>query len=427
LPVKEVGVGVAGNYLPRVADGELVARLSSAGAVLIEGPKACGKTATATRLARSMVRLDVDAGSRALVAAAPEVLFGQDPPILFDEWQIEPALWDLVRRQVDDRSPARGQFILTGSATPNDDTRRHSGAGRISTLRMRPMSLHESGHSSGMVSLADMFSGGTPAALDPGLTVPQLIDRIVIGGWPDLIEASVEDAQQWLRDYVRNLVEVDVQSLGARRDPANLRKLLTALARGVGTEMTVQSLAKDVGGADGAADRDAVDGYVKALNRLMIVEDVPAWAPHMRSTTPLRKSPTRYMIDPSLGGAALGIGPQQLLGDLNAAGFHFEALVVRDLRVYAQPLYGSLSHWRDNNGHEVDIIITLDDGRWAALEVKMNPAHVDDAARSLLRFLEKVDISKVGPPAFTAVITSRTPAFRRPDGVLVVPVATLRT
>ena len=347
------------EYRPRVADGELAARLSAAGAVLIEGPKACGKTATATRLARSVVRLDVDAGARSLVAAAPEVLFGQSPPILFDEWQIEPALWDLVRRQVDDRSPARGQFILTGSATPNDDARRHSGAGRISTLRMRPMSLYESGHSSGAVSLADLFAGGTPAALDPGVTVPQLLERIVIGGWPDLLDAGVADAQQWLRDYLRNLVEIDVQTFGTRRDPVNVRKLLTALGRSVGTETTVQSLAKDVGGADGAADRDTVDAYVRALNRLMIVEDLPAWAPHMRSTTPLRKSPTRYLTDPSLGlrpsaPDRRSCWPTSTPPDSTSKPWSYAT--------WAPPRYGTLSHWRVNNGHEIGVIIPLDAG-----------------------------------------------------------------
>lgn len=414
---------MARSYLTRVVDSELATRLSSAGAVLIEGPKACGKTVTASKVASSVVCLDVDAGSRALVATAPEILFSQPTPILFDEWQLEPALWDLVRRQVDDRSPARGQFILTGSATPNDDARRHSGAGRISPLRMRPMSLYESGHSTGAVSLTSLFDGDTPAALDPGVTVPQLVDRIVTGGWPDLVQAEVRDAQQWLRDYLRNLVEVDVQSLGARRDPGNVRKLLTALGRGVGTEMSVQSLAKDVGGADGPADRDTIDAYLDTLTRLMITEDVPAWAPHMRSATPLRKSATRYLTDPSLGVAALGVGPQQLLADLNAAGYHFEALVVRDLRIYAQPLHGSLSHWCDNNGHEVDLIITLDDGRWAALEVKMSPNDIDEAAASLLRFLDKIDTSKLGQPAFTGVITTRSPAYRRPDGVHVMPIS----
>lgn len=416
---------MARDYLPRVADGELAGRLTAAGAVVIEGPKACGKTETARRVAGSVVRLDVDAGARALVGAEPDVLFSRQTPILFDEWQREPALWDLVRRQVDDRSPRRGQFILTGSATPNDATRRHSGAGRISSLRMRPMSLYESGDATGAVSLAALFAGQPPAALDPGVTLPRLVDRIVTGGWPDLVGAEVRDARQWLRDYLRNLVEVDVQSLGARRDPGNVRRLLTALGRGVGTEMSVQSLAKDVGGADGPVGRDTVDAYLKTLDRLMIIEDVPAWAPHMRSATPLRKSATRYLADPSLGVAALGIGPQQLLADLNATGFHFEALVVRDLRVYAQPLHGNLSRWRDNNGHEVDVIITLDDGRWAALEVKMNPNDVDGAAGSLLRFLDKLDTGKVGPPVFTGIVTTRSPAYRRPDGVFVLPVAAL--
>jgi hypothetical protein len=399
--------------------------MSSAGAVLLEGPKACGKTATASRIASTVVRLDVDPGSRALLSTAPEVLFGQQAPILFDEWQVEPTLWDLVRRQVDDRSPARGQFILTGSATPNDDVRRHSGAGRISALSMRPMSLFESGISSGVVSLARLFDGETPAALDPGVTVPQLVERIVIGGWPALVHAELEGARQWLRDYLRNLVEVDVQSLGARRDPANVRRLLSALGRSVGTDASVQSLAKDVGGPGGPADRDTIDVYLRTLARLMIVEDVPAWGPHMRSTTPLRKSATRYFVDPSLGVAALASGPAQLLNDLNATGFHFEGLVVRDLRIYAQPLHGLLSHWRDNNGHEVDIIITLDDGRWAALEVTMNPGLVDEAAASVLRFLDKIDTAKVGPPAFTGVVTTRSPAYRRSDGVLVLPIGAL--
>lgn len=416
---------MAPGYLARIADGELAARLSSAGAALIEGPKACGKTATATRVANSVVRLDVDPGSRALVAAAPEVLFAQPAPILFDEWQIEPRLWDLVRRQVDDRSPARGQFVLTGSATTNDDTRRHSGAGRISTLQMRPMSLYESGDSSGEVSLAALFDGAAPATADPGLTVLRLVERIVAGGWPDLVGAEIGDARQWLRDYLRNLVEVDVQSLGTRRDPRNVRKLLTALGRSVGTDTSVRSLAADVGGADGPADRDTIDTYLKTLTRLMIVEDVPAWSPHMRSTTPLRKSATRYLVDPSLGVAALGVGPQQLLADLNATGFHFEALVVRDLRIYAQPLHGTLRHWRDNNGHELDVLIVLEDGRWGALEVKMNPDDVDTAADSLLRFLDKVDTRRVGRPAFTGVVTTRSPAYRRRDGILVVPIAAL--
>ena len=413
------------KYRPRVADGELDRKLSTAGAVLIDGPKACGKTATATRVAKTVVRLDTQPSARTAVQAAPEVLFDQPTPILFDEWQTAPDLWNLVRREVDDRAPERGSFILTGSATPNDDVNRHSGAGRIATLRMRPMSLFESGHSTGEVSLSALFEGAGAAALDPGLTVPQLIDRIVVGGWPTLLAAGPDDAADWVRDYITQIVEIDVQALGQRRDPTNLRRLLTSLGRSVGTDTSVTALAKDVGGAGGPASRNTIDAYLEALDRLMIIEDVPAWGPHMRSTTPLRASATRYMVDPSLAIAALGVGPKQLLADLNATGFHFEALVVRDLRVYAQPLGGTLNHWRDNNGHEVDIVVTLGDGRWGAFEVKMNPADADAAAASLLRFADKVDTSRTGAPAVLGVITTTGFGLRRPDGVQVLPIGLL--
>jgi predicted AAA+ superfamily ATPase len=358
------------------------------------------------------------------VGSAPEALFEADAPILFDEWQVAPRLWNLVRREVDDRSPRRGLFILTGSATPDDDIDRHSGAGRISTLRMRPMSLFETGHSTGQVSLRSLFDGDFRATRDPGLSVPRLMERLVIGGWPALLDADVPTARQWIRDYLSTIV-ADVQLLDGRRSPERLRRLLTSLGRAVGTDTTIKVLAADVGGAAGPADRDAVSGYLAAFERLLLVEDVPAWAPRMRSTTPLRRSATRFLTDPSLGVGALGVGPEQLLADLNATGFHFEALVVRDLRVYTQPIGGRLGHWRDNNGHEVDVVVTLDDGRWGALEVKMNPDDIDAAAGSLLRFAAKVDTSTVGGPAFLGVVTTRAAALRRPDGVLTLPIATL--
>jgi predicted AAA+ superfamily ATPase len=413
------------DYRPRIADSRLAGRLRSSGAVLIEGPRASGKTATAARVAGSVFHLDSDASARGLVSTSPETLFDARPPILFDEWQLAPHLWNLVRHEVDDRSSNRGLFILTGSATPTDDVLRHSGAGRFARIRMRPMSLFETGSATGQVSLRGLFDGDFKAALDPGVPVPVLMDQLVIGGWPDLLEASVEDARPWLEDYLQTIVEVDLPQFGARRDPQALRRLLAALGRGVGTDVAVASLAKDVGGPDSPADHDAVRGYLRTLERLMLVDDVPAWAPHMRSATPLRKSPTRYLTDPSLGVAALGVGPQQLLRDLNAAGFHFEAMVVRDLKVYSEPLGGQLAHWRDNSGHEVDVVITIADGRWGAVEVKMNPDDVDKAADSLTRFAAKVDTSKVGEPSFLGVVTTRFAALRRDDGVLVLPVAAL--
>lgn len=412
-------------YRARVADAELAERMRSTGAVLIEGPKACGKTATAQRVAATVFRMDTDDGARALVDAAPEVLLSAQPPVLFDEWQVAPKLWNLVRHEVDDLGGAPGRFILTGSSTPVDDARRHSGAGRYSRLRMRPMSLFETGVSAGTVSLRKLFDGDFTPSLDPGVSVPTLVDCIVTGGWPALLEVPVRAAQRSIADYISTIVEVDMPQMGVRRDPQTLRRMLASLGRGTATDMSVQTVTDDVAGADRLMQRDTVAGYLGVLDRLMVTEDMPAWGPHMRSTTPLRKSPTRFMTDPSLGVAALGVGSEQLLRDLNATGFHFEALVVRDLRIYAQPLGGRVSHWRDNNQHEVDVVITLDDGRWGALEVKMNPDAVETAAASLRRFRDKVDTTRMGEPTFLAVVTTRAAALLRSDGVHVLPVASL--
>ncbi|MGL5908875.1 MAG: ATP-binding protein [Phycicoccus sp.] len=424
MPNSKDGGGMV-VYRPRVVDVELVERMQSSGAVLVEGPKACGKTATAQRVAASVFRVDTDDSARALVDTAPEVLMAAAPPILFDEWQVAPKLWNLVRRQVDDLGGEPGRFVLTGLSTPTDDLRRHSGAGRYSVLRMRPMSLVETGVSTGAVSLAGLFDGDFTPGLDPGVTVPALVDCIVRGGWPALLDTPMRTARRWVGDYVRTIVEVDMPQMGVRRDPTALRRLLASLGRATGTDMSTQAIASDMAGADRPVQRATVVGYLDVLSRLMFIEDVPAWAPHMRSATPLRKAPTRFLTDPSLGIAALGVGPEQLLRDLNATGFHFEALAVRDLRVYAQQLGGQLARWRDNNQHEVDIVITLDDGRWAAVEVKMNPEAVDAAAASLLRFKDKVDTSKVGEPSFLGVVTTRSAAIRRDDGVHVLPIASL--
>lgn len=413
-------------YRDRVVDRELEERLGAIGAVLIEGPKACGKTETATQQASTTFRLDVDQAARNAATYAPEALLDSPGPVLLDEWQLAPSLWDHVRRAVDDRSPDKGLFIMTGSATPREDVTRHSGAGRIAVIQMRPMSLLESGHSTGTASLAALMGGHKVGARDGGLSLPDLIDRICIGGWPALLDATATDAGRWLRDYLTQIVLVDIQQFGARRrDPENIRRLLQSLARNVATSAKVTALAKDVGGADGPAARETVDTYLDALRRLRLIENSPAWGPHMRSATPLQSSATRYFVDPSLAVAALGQGPIQLLGDLSATGFLFENLVVRDVRIYAQRLGGEVHHWRDHNQNEVDIVVTLPDGRWAAFEVKLNPDAADKAAQALHSFSDKVDQSKIGPPAALGVITSTGFAYRRPDGVSVIPIGTL--
>ncbi len=412
-------------YLPRVVDAELQSRLAAAGAVVIEGPKACGKTETARRRAASSVLLDVDDNARRAAAVDPGLLLDGPVPRLLDEWQIEPVLWNHVRRAVDDRG-APGQFMLTGSSLPEDDLARHTGAGRFSFLRMRPMTLFESGHTSGAVSLTALLAGEPPRGDDPGLTVRDLADRIASGGWPAQQGRSAQAAARAARDYLEQIREVDVARVaGSRRDPVRVGRLLQSLARNVATEVGVSVLAADAGGADGPLDRHTVTEYLTILERLLIVEEQPAWAPHLRSRATLRSSPKRHFVDPSLAVAALGAGPEQLFADLNLLGLLFESLVIRDLRVLAQPLDGRVLHYRDNYGVEADAIVQLADGRWAAFEIKLGAGLVEEGAASLRRFRDVIDARKTGAPLALAVITGTGYGYRRPDGIDVIPIGAL--
>lgn len=412
------------TYLPRIADVELEQRLGYIGAVLIDGPKACGKTATASRHAQTVIRLDEDQTARTWVRLAPERLFDGPTPILFDEWQVEPTIWNKVRRQVDDRD-GKGLFILTGSATPTDDATRHSGAGRFSVMKMRPMSLFESGHSTGEMSLASLLRGERQTGLGTHLSFDELLNRIVIGGWPELIGADESSARRWLRDYLSNIVEVDIQKLGSRRDPANLRRLLESLGRSVGQAVKGIELAKDVGGEDGPIAKETLTAYLTALDRLHLLDNSPAWLPHMRSRARLRSAPVRYFVDPSLGPAALGIGTSELMADLNALGLHYEALVIRDLRIYGQSIDARVESWRDASGHEVDAVVSIGPNKWGAFEVKLSPDAVDEGAATLLRFKSNVDTSRHGEPACLGVITSTGAGGLREDGVHVIPIGCL--
>lgn len=412
------------SYLPRITDRELAARLRVMGAVLIEGPKACGKTASASQVAKTVIRFDEDPVSRAQVSLDPQALFEGEPPILFDEWQLEPDIWNRVRRQVDDRSD-KGQFILTGSARPHDDANRHSGAGRFSVLQMRTMSLFETGHSSGQMSLAALLEGEKQTGLGTHLTFAELLKRIVVGGWPDLVEVDEEFARNWLDDYLRQVIEVDVPEMGHRRNPGNLARLLESLGRGVGQAAKLTELAKDVGGESGPIAHETLSGYLDALDRLKLTDNSHAWRPHMRSRTRLRTASVRYFVDPSIATAALNIGTTELRADPRATGFHFEALVVRDLRIYAQLHRGHVDSWRDANGNEVDAIVSARDNKWAAFEIKLNPRDIDAAAASLLRFAATLDTSRHKEPACLGVITSTGAGGRRPDGVHVIPIGAL--
>ncbi len=409
-------------YQPRVVDGELRTRLESTGAVVVEGPKGCGKTATARQVAASEVLLDVDENARRAIAIEPSLVLAGPTPRLIDEWQIEPGVWNHIRRAVDDRQRP-GQFILTGSAVPTDDITRHTGAARLTRLRMRPMSLFEIGRSTGAISLRAMLRGTEVRSADTGIVVGDIAEQVVVGGWPGNLQRTVKQSMQATRDYLEEIRRVDIGRVNGRaHDPVKVGRLLRSLARHVATEASISTLSADAGGADGALARDTVSDYLAALVGLMITEDQPAWAPHLRSRSRVRSASKRHFIDPSLACAALRATPERLLGDLQLLGLLFESLVVRDLRVYAQAADGTVLHYRDNTGLAVDAIVETGDGSWAAFEVKLGQGQIDAAAESLLTFAQRVNTDKCGAPKVLGVIVGTGYGYTRPDGVQVIPI-----
>ena len=413
------------TYQSRIADTELDQQLSSAGGVVIEGPKACGKTATARQRAASEVLLDVDEEARRAIAIDAALVLDGETPRLIDEWQVEPNIWNHIRRAVDDRARP-GQFILTGSAVPADDITRHTGAGRLARLRMRPMSLFEAGRSSGVLSLADLLDGAPPRSPRAELSVRSVAELVSVGGWPGHLGRSPKYAQQANRHYLAEVCRSDIERVdGIRRDPVKVSRFLQSLARNVATQAAVSTMARDVGGADGALRENTAHEYLTALERLMIVEDQPAWTPHLRSRSKLRGRPKRHFVDPSLAVAALRADPERLLKDLNLLGLLFESMVIRDLRIYAQAAEAEVLQYRDNTGLEVDAIIQAGDGRWAAFEVKLGATRVDEGAASLLKFVERVDLDRCGKPSALGVIVSDGYGYVREDGISVIPIGAL--
>jgi predicted AAA+ superfamily ATPase len=395
----------------------LARRLSATGAVVIEGPKASGKTATARQFAASEVLLDVDVNARRALAVDPALVLDGEVPRLIDEWQIEPTIWNHIRRAVDDRGKP-GQFILTGSAVPADDITRHTGAGRLTRIRMRPMSLFEMGHASGAISLNELLHGTPPRSSETSLTVARISELVAVGGWPGLLDRNLDQSLQAVRDYLDEVRRVDIGRIdGTQHDPEKVGRLIRSLARNVATYVSVSTLAADSGSANGALKDDTAHNYLAALERLMIVENQPAWAPHLRSRSRVRSAPKRHFVDPSLAVAALRATPERLLKDLNLFGFLFESLVVRDLRVFAQAADAEVLQYRDNTGLEIDAIVEAADGRWAAFEIKLGPGRADEAAASLLKFVERVDTTRCGKPDTLGVIVATGYGYTRKDGI----------
>ena len=417
------------KYLSRIADKLLDTALQASGAVLIEGPKWCGKTRTAReRAASSLFMQDPDYTSAYLQAAdtKPSLLLRGETPRLIDEWQLAPRLWDAVRYAVDERGIA-GQFILTGSAVPTDNATRHTGTGRISRMLMRPMSLYESLESNGEVSLKALFDGNNDTEGVSGITIERLAFALARGGWPAFVEARGDSALRRVYDYVDAVINIDISRVDeVEKNPARVRALMRSLARNISTAANCTTIRNDIAGNEEAISEKTIASYLNALRRIFVIEDLPAWSPALRSKTALRTSAKRHFVDPSIATAALRATPDRLLGDFNTFGLLFESLCIRDLRVYAQALDGEVFHYRDKSGLEADAIIHLKDGRWGAVEIKMGAQEIEDAANNLKTLRDKINIDKMKEPAFLMILTATQFAYRRADTVQVVPIGCLR-
>ena len=417
------------NYLPRLCDTELEIALESSGAVLVEGAKWCGKTSTASHAAKSVLFMqdpDNTATYLSIVDTKPSLLLRGEVPLLIDEWQMTPVLWDAVRFEVDQRAKL-GQFILTGSAVPTDNVIAHTGTGRISRMLMRPMSLYESNESNGTVSLGDLFAGKHNLESVSSLTIEQIAYALCRGGWPASINRAKKAALRMSMDYVEAVINYDVSRVdGVDKNPNRVRMLLRSLARNISTPATIQTIQNDIGATDISISEKTISSYLNALRRIFVVEDLPAWSTSLRSKTAIRTSAKRHFVDPSIATAVMRIEQETLLKDFEFFGLLFESLCTRDMRIYAQINDGEVFHYRDKNGLEADMIVALRDGRWGAVEVKLGNKQIEIAAKTLLTLKEKVDTDKMGEPAFLMVLTGGQFAYQREDGVLIVPIGCLK-
>lgn len=421
------------KYRKRIADDILKRKLEGKGAVLIEGPKWCGKTTTAEQIASSVLYMDDPESKDQNISMAdlnPKRLLRGETPRLIDEWQLAPKLWDAIRFEVDHRGE-QGQFVLTGSAVPPDTKEiTHSGTGRFTWLTMRPMSLFESGDSTGEVSLKELFTGTSEIDGSSNLNIDRLAFLVCRGGWPQAIDMRDEIALDQAIDYFDAVVHSDINRADdIQKNPERVRRLMRSYARNQGGQVPNTVLAQDVIGSDETnISEETVASYTNALRKIFVVEDMPAWNPNLRSKTAIRSSDTRYYVDPSIAAAALGIGPDDLINDLKTFGFLFETLCVRDLRVFADALNGEVYHYRDKNGQECDAVVHLRNGKYGLIEIKLGGDRlIEEGAASLKSMAAKIDTNKMRVPSFMMVLTGTGDyAYRRHDGVCVVPIGCLK-
>ena len=421
------------EYRQRLVDPELAERLKSIGAIVIEGPKWCGKSTTGEHHSKSAIFLD-DPQRKAqymlFAEEAPDMILDGDTPRLIDEWQLAPMLWDAIRYKVDHRA-GMGQFILAGSAKPADRSKiSHSGTGRFAWLRMRTMSLYESGDSNGIVSLRKLFENPTaPVAATSDADLQTIAFLICRGGWPIVTDLPKEVALRPAKDYYDAVVNVDINDIdGVGRSADRAKRLMRSYARFQGTQTSIRQIVEDMnGGESNITEEKTVRSYLEVLKSLFVIEDMSAWNPNLKSKTAIRTTDTRYFVDPSIATAAMGIGPGDLINDLKSFGFLFETLCVRDLRIYSQLLGATVYHYRDKNGLECDAVVHLPNGKYGLIEIKLGGEKlIEDACRTLSELSVKIDTEKMNAPSFLMVLTATGSfAYRRKDGIMVVPIATL--
>ncbi len=422
-----------GKYKPRITDALIERKLRGKGALLIEGPKWCGKTTTAEQFSKSILYMSKpeDVSSNLMMAEInPTKLLEGETPRLIDEWQIAPKLWDAVRFEVDHRENY-GHFILTGSAVPpKTDEIFHTGTGRFAWIKMRPMSLYESGESTGEISLKEMFNQPEQLSASNKLSLDDLAFLICRGGWPEAVNMDKDVALDQAFDYYNAIVNTDISRVDdVKRDPERAKRLMKSYARSQGAQTAYTVIRDDIAANDSELiTDDTVYAYTNALRKIFVIEDMPAWNPNLRSKTAIRTSDTRYFIDSSIATASLGLGPEDLIKDLNTMGLFFETMCVRDLRVYAESIDGEVYHYRDKSGLECDTVVHLRNGSFGLIEIKLGGDKlIEEGAENLKTFSRKIDTNKMKAPSFLMVLTGTGKfAYRREDGVYVVPIGCLK-
>ena len=420
------------HYMPRLVDQLLMNKLKGKGAVLIQGPKWCGKTTTAEQVAESILYMDEPERKEQNIQLAdisPSILLEGDTPRLIDEWQLAPKLWDAVRFEVDHRS-GKGHFILTGSSVPITlSEMSHSGTGRFAWLTMRNMSLFESRESSGEVSIGELFEGKEDIQGKNDLDIHRIAYLVCRGGWPNVLDLDENIALEAAADYLEGVVNSDVSRVdNINRDAERTRRIMRSYARNQGSQIAYTEIARDISANELNFTDETVASYVKALKKIFVVEDMPAWNPNLRSRTSIRTTDTRYFSDSAIAAAALGIGPNDLISDLNTLVLLFETMCVRDLRIYAESVGGTVYHYRDRSGLECDAVIHLRNGHYGLVEIKLGGDRlISEGATNLLKLEKMIDTEKMSAPSFKMILTGTDRyAYRRPDGIFVVPIGCLK-